>query len=100
MWGVLGIVCVLWTTHSTELCQESSDELRAVLEWKAAKCLLVLFVFTSKFGTINLSKSRTMVTKGGVRTKVQTMVRQGGGGPAEGGHTGARPDLGPRQTTC
>ena len=59
-----------------------------------------IFVFTSKFGTINLSKSRTMVTKGGVRTKVQTMVRQGGGGPAEGGHTGARPDLGPRQTTC
>ena len=43
VWGVLDIVCVLWTTHSTELCQEGSDELRAVLERKAAKCLLVLF---------------------------------------------------------
>ena len=43
VWGVLDIVCVLWTTHSTELCQEGSDELRSVLEKKAAKCLLVLF---------------------------------------------------------
>ena len=43
VWGVLDVACVLWVQHNSELCQETKNDLRSVLEKKAGKCLSIIF---------------------------------------------------------
>ena len=43
VWGVLDVVCVLWTRHNVEMSKDENIEMRSTLEKKAGKCLMVLF---------------------------------------------------------
>merc|ERR1719507_782142 len=43
VWGVLDVVCVLWTRHNVEMSKDENIEMRSALEKKAGKCLMVLF---------------------------------------------------------
>ena len=43
VWGVLDVVCVLWTRHNVEMSKDENIEMRSAMEKKAGKCLMVLF---------------------------------------------------------